>query len=140
MSARIVPQRGFNFDYITWIFMRISGLALILFGVVGGVGALLMGARMQVDMPTFVRWVFFPNPNHVINSNIPDVAIGWATAYWQIMQILAVVFGVTHGLNGLRNVIEDYTGHSLAQLFWRALIILLWLFVIVTAVFVILAS
>jgi succinate dehydrogenase hydrophobic anchor subunit len=123
-----------------WIFMRISGLALILLAVTGVSGAFIMGARTQVDLPTLMRWTFFPNPNHVINSEIPDVAIGWATAYWQIMQMLIIFFAVTHGFNGLRNVVEDYTDKTILQPFLRGLIFLLWLFALIIAIYVILAS
>ena len=139
MHSRSV-QPAFSFEYIMWIFMRISGLALILLAITGVTGAFIMGARAQVDLPTLMRWTFFPNPNHVINSEIPDVAIGWATAYWQIMQMLIIFFAVTHGFNGLRNVIEDYTDKTILQPFVRGLVFLLWLFALIIAIYVILAS
>lgn len=139
MRSRSV-QPAFSFEYIMWIFMRISGLALILLAIAGMSGAFIMGARTQVDLPTLMRWTFFPNPNHVINSEIPDVALGWATAYWQVMQMLIIFFAVTHGFNGLRNVIEDYTDKTLLQPFVRGLIFLLWLFALIVSIYVILAS
>jgi succinate dehydrogenase / fumarate reductase membrane anchor subunit len=140
MNSRAVPQVGFSFEYLMWIFTRISGLALILLAVVGVIGAFLMEARIQIDLPTLVRWTFFPNPNHVVNSNIPDVAIGWATAYWQIMEMMLVFFGLTHGINGLRVVIEDYLDSSWFKVILRGLLLLLWIFMLIVAVYVILAS
>jgi succinate dehydrogenase / fumarate reductase, membrane anchor subunit len=140
MNSRAVPQIGFSFEYLMWIFTRISGLALILLAVVGVIGAFLMEARIQIDLPTLVRWTFFPNPNHVVNSNIPDVAIGWATAYWQIMEMMLVFFGLTHGINGLRVVIEDYLDSSWFKVILRGLLLLLWIFMLIVAVYVILAS
>jgi succinate dehydrogenase hydrophobic anchor subunit len=139
MSARTV-QPGLSFEYIMWIFTRISGLAMILLATIGLTGALMMGARTQMDLPTLMRWAFFPNPNHVVNSNIPDVAVGWATAFWQIMQMLIIFFAVTHGFNGLRVVLEDFLGQSFSRPMLRGLILLLWLFSLITAVYVILAS
>jgi len=139
MRDRIVPQRGMNLDYIMWLFMRISGLALLLLGLLGVVGAAVMGARNQVSLPTLLRWAFFPNPNHVINSDIPDVDI-WATAYWQVMQILVVFFGVTHGVNGLRNVLEDYIENSFFQVVLRGLLLLVWLAIMIVAVYLALTS
>jgi len=139
MSARTV-QPGFSFEYFMWIFTRISGLALILLAIIGLTGALLMGARTQMDLGTLVRWTFFPNPNHVVNSNIPDVAVGWATAYWQIMELMVIFFAGTHGLNGLRVVIEDYTSASWLRPLLRGLIFFLWVFLLIVAVYVILAS
>jgi succinate dehydrogenase / fumarate reductase membrane anchor subunit len=140
MRSRIIPQRGFNLDYLMWLFTRLSGLGLILLGFIGLAAALVMGARLQMDLGTLVRWTFFPNPNHVINSDIPDVTLGWANAFWQIMQMLVVFLGVTHGMNGLRTILEDYLGSSWLQTLLRGLIFLLWLFFLLTAVYVILAS
>jgi succinate dehydrogenase / fumarate reductase membrane anchor subunit len=139
MSSRTV-QPGFSFEYFMWIFTRISGLALILLAMMGMTGALLMGARTQMDLPTLMRWAFFPNPNHVVNSNIPDVAVGWATAYWQIMQLLMIFLAVTHGFNGLRVVLEDFLGQTFLRPMLRGLIFLLWMFALITAIYVILAS
>jgi succinate dehydrogenase hydrophobic anchor subunit len=129
-----------SFEYIMWIFTRISGLALILMAGIGLTAAFAMGARTQMDLPTLMRWTFFPNPNHVVNSNIPDVAVGWATAFWQIMQMLIIFFGVTHAFNGLRIVLEDFIGQSYLKPMLRGLILLLWMFSLITAVYVILAS
>jgi succinate dehydrogenase hydrophobic anchor subunit len=103
-----------SFEYFMWIFTRGSGIALILLALIGISGAFLMGARTQMDLATVMRWTFFPNPNHVVNSNIPDVAIGWATAFWQIMQFLIIILATTHGYNGLRVVIEDFMGDCIS--------------------------
>lgn len=133
-------QPGFTFEYFMWIFTRLSGIGLLLLAVIGMAGAFIMGARTQMDLASLMRWTFFPNPNHVVNSNIPDVAVGWATAFWQIMQMLIVVLGITHGFNGLRVVVEDYTGQSIWRPLLRGLIFLLWMFMLIVAIYVILAS
>lgn len=139
MSTRTV-QPGLSFEYVMWIFTRISGLALFLLAAVGMISAFILGARTQVDLPTLMRWTFFPNPNHVINSNIPDVTLGWANAFWQVMQILIVFFGATHGFNGLRVVAEDFIGQSFLRPFLRGFIFLLWVFAMIVAIYVILFS
>jgi succinate dehydrogenase hydrophobic anchor subunit len=56
------------------------------------------------------------------------------------MQILIVSFGVTHGFNGLRVVIEDFTGQSFTRPLLRGFVFLVWMFVLIVAVYVILAS
>lgn len=140
MSSRPAPQIGFSFEYLMWIFTRISGIILIILAIVGISAAFIMGARTQMDVGTLMRWTFFPNPNHVISSDIPDVTLGWATAYWQIMQMLVIFFAGTHGINGIRMVIEDYIGASWLRIFLRGLLFLIWLFMIILAVYVILAS
>ncbi|OGO40898.1 MAG: hypothetical protein A2W36_02395 [Chloroflexi bacterium RBG_16_58_14] len=139
MRARSV-QPAMSFEYFMWIFTRGSGIALILLALIGISGAFLMGARTQMDLATVMRWTFFPNPNHVVNSNIPDVAIGWATAFWQIMQILIIILATTHGYNGLRVVIEDFMGDSYLRPMLRGLIFLFWLFSLIVAIYVILSS
>jgi succinate dehydrogenase hydrophobic anchor subunit len=139
MRSRIIPQRGLNLDYIMWLFTRISGLAMAFLGLVGMVGAMLMGARTEMDLPTLMRWTFFPNPNHVVNSDIPEMGI-WAHAYWQVMQILVVFFGASHGLNGLRVVLEDYIDRSFLQILVRGLILLIWLGIMIVAVYLALTS
>jgi succinate dehydrogenase / fumarate reductase membrane anchor subunit len=140
MSSRPAPQIGFTFEYLMWIFTRISGLILYLLGIFGLIMAFIMGAREQVDIGALARWTFFPNPNHVVNTNIPDVTLGWANAWWQVMQMLIIFFGVTHGMNGVRVVIEDYIGSSWARVLLRGVIFLLWLFLLIVGVYVILAS
>jgi len=140
MSSRPAPQIGFTFEYLMWIFTRISGLFLYFLGFLGLIMAFIMGARQQVDIGALVRWTFFPNPNHVVNTNIPDVTLGWANAWWQVMQMLILFFGVTHGMNGVRVVIEDYIGRSWARVLLRGVVFLLWLFLLIVGIYVILAS
>lgn len=139
MRSRTV-QPGMTFEYTMWIFTRLSGIGLITLAVIGMISAFAMGARTQMDLPTLMRWTFFPNPNHVINSEIPDITLGWANAFWQIMQMLIVVFGATHGFNGLRILAEDFLGPSAYRPLVRGILFLLWAFVLIAAIYVILAS
>jgi len=138
MSTRTAPNIGFSFEYLMWIFTRISGIALILLAIVGISGAFILGARTQVDVGALTRWTFFPNSYHVVNTTIPDLTLGWANAYWQVMQLLIVFFGITHGINGLRVVIEDYMGATWWRVFTRGSLFLFWLFMLIVAIFVIL--
>ena len=140
MHSRPAPQIGLNYEYVMWLFTRLSGLGFYILAIVGLVVAFVMGARQQVDVGALARWTFFPNPNHVVNTNIPDVPLGWANAWWQIMQMLLLFLGVTHGTNGLRVVIEDYIGNSWGRILLRGVIILLWLFLLIVGIYVILAS
>jgi len=140
MRHHYVPQRGINLDYLMWLFTRISGLGIVLLALIGLASAMYLGARMQMDLPTVLRWTFLPNPNHVINSNVPDVTLGWANAFWQIMQYLIIFFAFTHAANGIRMITEDYIGHTIWQPFVRALIALLWIGMLIVGVYVILGS
>lgn len=140
MSVRASPRVGFSIEYLMWIFTRISGIAMLLLAMFGMAAAFWMGARTQLDVATLMRWTFFPNPNHVVNSDIPDVTLGWANAFWQIMQMLLVFFGVSHGINGVRVVIEDYMDQTWWRPMLRGVLFFIWLFILIVAVYVILAS
>ena len=139
MRTRVMPKPSWNLDYMMWVFTRLSGLSLILLVVIGISAGLLMGARSQMDLGTLMRWTFFPNSNHVLDSEIPDLYL-WANGFWQIMQILVVFFAATHGFNGLRVVLEDYSLSGFWQIFLRFLILLLWIFSILVGIYVILGS
>jgi succinate dehydrogenase / fumarate reductase membrane anchor subunit len=136
MHSRPAPKLGFSFEYLMWIFTRISGAALIFLALFGMAGAFLMGARTAFDEGTLMRWTFFPISWHVSNY-VPDINV-WDTPFWRIIQILLVSLGITHGINGLRVVIEDYLGASWKRVFLRGLLFVFWLFMLIVAVYVIL--
>jgi succinate dehydrogenase hydrophobic anchor subunit len=139
VKIRKVPHPGWNLEYMMWLFTRISGLAFFLLAIIGMLGALYMGARLQMNVGTLMRWTFFPNPNHVLGSNIPNID-PWANALWQIFQISILFFGGTHGLNGLRVVLEDYVHRPSLQLLIRFIIFLLWIFLLLLSIYVVLAG
>ncbi len=139
MRSRTMPRPSLNLEFLMWIFTRLSGVTLILLVVMGISLGLFMGARTQMDMGTLMRWSFFPNPSHVLDSEIPDLYL-WSNGFWQIIQILVVVFAATHGFNGLRVVIEDYSSPGFWQAFLRFMIFLLWIFCSLVGIYVILGS
>lgn len=128
------------FEYGMWLFTRISGLALMLFAAVSMGVAFALGGRMQLTMPAMFRWMFFPNPNHVVNSNIPDVTAGWSNAFWQIYSMLMILLASIHGFNGVRMILEDYIKKPLVVTVLRGLTVLLLVGALIVAVYVILAS
>jgi succinate dehydrogenase hydrophobic anchor subunit len=140
MQTRIIPQRGLTLDYLTWLFTRITGLAIILLALTGLGMGLFLGARLQMDMVALLRWTFFPNYNHVINTNVPDVTLGWVSAFWQVMQMLVVFFAGTHAANGLRMIAEDYLGRRVSRNILRGFFLLLWVAFLVLAIAVIVGS
>ena len=139
MKTRRIPHPGWNFDYVMFMFTRISGLAFFLLAIIGLLAALYMGARLHMNVGTLMRWTFFPNPNHVLNSEIPNID-PWANGLWQIFQILILFLAGTHGLNGLRVVLEDYIKPQGLQLLIRFLIFILWIFMLMVAVYVVMAG
>ena len=140
MRTQKIPQPGWNLEYVMFLFTRLSGLGIFILAVVGIGSALWMGARTQMDLGTLVRWTFFPNPNHVLDSDIPDVTLGWANGFWQIMQMLIIFFAATHAFNGVRVIFEDYVNNKALQLSFRLILFLLWIFAMILGVYVILGS
>jgi len=138
-TSRSIRSAG-AFEYGMWLFTRISGLALIILGAISLATAFLLGGRTQMDMPTMFRWMFFPNPNHVVNSNIPDVSLGWSNAFWQIYSMLVIFFAAVHGLNGLRMVLEDYIENAFIVALMRIIVMVLLVGGAIVAIYVILAS
>ena len=139
MKSQKVPHPGWNLEYLMWMFTRISGLAFFLLAIIGLLAALYMGARLHMNVGTLMRWTFFPNPNHVLDSEIPNID-PWANGLWQIFQISILFFGGTHGLNGLRVVLEDYIHHPGLQLLVRFVILLVWIIMLMVSIYVVLAG
>ena len=129
-----------SWEHLLWTFTRLSGLALLLFGAFSLAMGFVFGGRTQLDLPGFMRWMFFPNPNHVVNSDIPDVTAGWSNAFWQIYSMLMIAMASAHAMNGVRMVLEDYLKRPLAVAVLRMLIAGLWIAALIVAVYVILAS
>lgn len=138
-SRRVRPAHG-TFEFGMWLFTRLSGLGMIILAAVNLAMAFIMDGRTLLDLPATMRWMFFPNPNHVVNSNIPDVMIGWSNAFWQIFSTIIIFLAAAHGLNGLRMVIEDYVERQQIVYVLRGLMFVLWIGGMIFAIYVILAS
>ena len=78
-----LAKRGFDFETFMWYFTRLSALAMYALAIIGLVGALIMGARTQMNMADLIRWVFTPNVTHVANTNVPDTA-PWMNLFWKV--------------------------------------------------------
>ena len=138
-KRRTTPLGGFNFDYIMWLFTRLSALAMYLIAIVGVTGALLMSARQNMTVADLMRWAFMPNPNHVVNTNIPDIEV-WKTLFWQLMGVLMLFFAGAHSLHGLLNVLEDYISSKKVRMTLRYLVLLIWVAITLVGIAVIVAS
>jgi succinate dehydrogenase hydrophobic anchor subunit len=142
MNLRSAPERGFNFDYIMWLFTRLSALGMYLLVIAGLAGALVMGARTQVNMADVLRWGFMPNPNHVLldpsnNILIPDA---WMTIFWKLMGCAILLLAGAHGFHGLLNVIEDYLSSARVRQFLRILVLIIMVIMLVIGIYVIWTS
>ena len=123
-----LTKRGFDFEIFMWLYTRLSALAMYLCAFIGLVGALIMGARAQVNFADLLRWSFMPDSNHVLMNttinNIADTA-AWANVFWKIMGSIFVAFATSHGLHGLLSVEEDYLKNPVVRKVLRYLVLAL---------------
>ncbi len=108
-KSRNIPlnKRGLNFEMLMWLFTRLSALAMYGLILVAIIGALIMGARTQMNMADVLRWGFMPNPNHVQSTNVPALE-PWATPFWAVTASLLLIVAVAHGVHGLVVIADDY--------------------------------
>ncbi|WP_040819311.1 succinate dehydrogenase hydrophobic membrane anchor subunit [Nocardia jiangxiensis] len=94
------PRRasGNNFEKHAWLFMRFSGILLIVL-VLGHMTIMLM-----LD-------------GGVKRLNFAFVAGRWASPFWQIWDLTMLWLAQLHGGNGLRTVIDDYSRKDSTR-FW----------------------
>ena len=112
VTSRSVQVKA-NFERFAYLFMRLSGIGLI-FLAVGHV-------TIQLIL------------NDVHSLNLQFVADQWDDWGWKAYDMLLLFFALAHGLNGLRNVLEDYI-HSKAAT--RAINTVLAIFLVVTVLWV----
>jgi succinate dehydrogenase / fumarate reductase membrane anchor subunit len=97
---RTKPNRGSrtNFELYAWLFMRMSGLLLIV---------LVLGHLFIMNILD----------GGVQRVNFGFVAGRWASPFWQTWDLLMLWLAQLHGANGMRTIINDYTRRD-ATRFW----------------------
>ena len=113
-TTRHVKPRS-NLERYAFLFMRLSGILLLLLAV----GHMLL------------QHVF----RDVHNLTLQVVADAWRSWGWRAYDLLLLVFAITHGFNGLRQVLEDYV-HSprTTKIIGRAILVLVIITIIWSAV------
>jgi succinate dehydrogenase hydrophobic anchor subunit len=122
-----------------WLFTRLSALAmyaLILFAIIG---ALVMGAREQMNLADVLRWGFMPNSTHVQSTNVPDLA-PWSTPFWRLTASALLLLAVAHGVHGLVVIADDYIVSPRGRNIVRLISIVFMLSMMVTGVYVLWTS
>ena len=103
-----IKERGLtNFESIMWVFTRLSALgmyALILFAMIG---ALVMGARNNMNLADVMRWAFMPNVTHVQSTNLESTD-AWVTPLWKLTASALLLLATAHGVHGLVVIADDY--------------------------------
>jgi succinate dehydrogenase hydrophobic anchor subunit len=109
MTPRTIPlkKRGLNFEMLMWLFTRLTALAMYVLLLTGMIGALVMGARTQMNLADVIRWSFMPNASHVQSTNVPELE-PWSTPFWKLTASALLLVAVAHGVHGLVVIADDY--------------------------------
>jgi succinate dehydrogenase / fumarate reductase membrane anchor subunit len=100
--SRSRRSRG-NFEMHAWLFMRISGLVLVVLVL----GHLLIMNVLDGGVQR-INWGF--------------VAGRWASPFWRIWDLLMLWLAELHGTNGLRTVINDYAERPQTRFWLKAML------------------
>jgi succinate dehydrogenase / fumarate reductase membrane anchor subunit len=87
-----------NFEMYAWIFMRMSGLLLVV---------LVLGHLLIMNILD----------GGVQRINFGFVAGRWASPFWQTWDLMQLWLAELHGTNGLRVIINDYAVRDTTR-FW----------------------
>lgn len=97
-GAQQPPQRDYTrgrerpvggFELWMWLFMRISGIVLLL---------LALGHTLIIHLPG----------GGVDRVNFGFVAARWGSPFWRTWDWMLLILALVHGINGLRNITLDY--------------------------------
>ncbi|GAA2505347.1 succinate dehydrogenase hydrophobic membrane anchor subunit [Streptomyces sp. NPDC059506] len=92
-----------NFEMQAWVFMRLSGILLVVLVL----GHLLI--QLVLD-------------GGVSKIGFAFVAGRWASPFWQVWDLLMLWLAMLHGANGLRTVINDYAERDNTR-FWLKMVL-----------------
>jgi succinate dehydrogenase / fumarate reductase, membrane anchor subunit len=93
-----------NFELYGWIFMRVSGVLLVV---------LVLGHL-------FVNLVVGEGIKAI---DFAFVANKWASPFWQVYDLLMLWLAMLHGTNGLRTIINDYAERDQTRFWLKALLV-----------------
>ncbi|MGH3950828.1 MAG: succinate dehydrogenase hydrophobic membrane anchor subunit [Pseudonocardiaceae bacterium] len=99
-APRRPAARRSNFELYSWLFMRISGLALVI---------LVLGHLFIMNILD----------GGVHRINFAFVAGRWSSPFWQVWDLSMLWLAQLHGGNGLRTIIEDYARKDTTRLWLK---------------------
>lgn len=102
-TARTPKSTRTNFELYGWLFMRLSGIVLVVLVI----GHLLI--QLVLD-------------GGVSKISFAFVAGRWASPFWQVWDLMMLWLAMLHGANGLRTVINDYAERDGTRLWLKMLL------------------
>ncbi len=131
-----LTKRGLNFEMMMWIFTRLSALAMYALILVAVVGALILGARSEMNMADLLRWGFMPNISPVQSTNGPDLT-PFSSLFWHLVASALILVATAHGVHGRVVIADDYLVKPRARQIVRLLSILFMGSMIIIGLYVI---
>jgi succinate dehydrogenase / fumarate reductase membrane anchor subunit len=101
-----------NFELYSWVFMRVSGLLLVI---------LVLGHLLIMNILD----------GGVQRINFGFVAGRWSSPFWQTWDLLQLWLAELHGTNGLRTIINDYATKDSTR-FWLKVVLYSSTFIVMT--------
>jgi succinate dehydrogenase / fumarate reductase membrane anchor subunit len=117
-APRSRQQSRTNFEMVSWLFMRISGLVLVF---------LVLGHLFIMNILD----------GGVQRINFAFVAGRYASPFWQMWDLLQLWLAMIHGTNGLRTVINDYAERDGTRFWLKTVLFSATFFILVLGTFVI---
>ncbi len=114
MSPYAHERPSGGFELTAWLFMRVSGVALLVLALGHLVIMHLINSIDVIDYDFVVR--------------------RWATLGWRVYDLAMLLLALLHGLNGIRTLIDDYIRHTA----WRRSA--LWMLGVVGVVLIVVGS
>ncbi len=105
LPAPRTRNRGSNLEKWGWIYMRASGVLLIV----------LIFGHLFVNLLT---------GDGIHQIDFAFVVGKFASPFWQWWDVLMLWLALIHGANGMRTIVNDYVSHATAR---RVLVWALWL-------------
>lgn len=107
-----------NFEMVSWVFMRVSGLVLVF---------LVLGHLFIMNILD----------GGVQRINFAFVAGRYASPFWQIWDLLQLWLAMIHGTNGLRTVINDYAERDGTRFWLKTVLFTACIFILILGTYVI---
>lgn len=117
-APRRPAARRSNFELYSWLFMRLSGLLLIV---------LVLGHLFIMNILD----------GGVHRINFAFVAGRWSSPFWQFWDLSMLWLAEIHGTNGLRTVINDYARKDTTRFWLKVLLYASAVLIIALGTFVI---
>jgi succinate dehydrogenase / fumarate reductase membrane anchor subunit len=107
-----------NFEMVSWVFMRVSGLVLVF---------LVLGHLFIMNILD----------GGVQRINFAFVAGRYASPFWQVWDLLQLWLAMIHGTNGLRTVINDYAERDGTRFWLKTVLFTACIFILILGTYVI---